>query len=71
MTKKGKVFAHPVDRAEIRTWDDEDDEFSRMLSRCTLIPTRMAHKQTLLDLGLREDYYALMNSMVMGNLPRM
>lgn len=42
-----------------------------MLNLCTLTTTRFTHTQTLLDLGIREDYYALMKSMGFGNLPMM
>lgn len=68
---KGKVVAHTADVANDRVWSFSYTLFSKMLGLSTFLPTRMTNEQTLNNLGLRDDYYSLMDLMGLGNLIRM
>lgn len=68
---KGKVIAHSAETARYRVWSSVYTSFVKLLSLCTLVPTRMIDEHTLQDSWLRDDYFLLMDSMELGNLPRM
>lgn len=63
---RGKTVSSSAEMAKDISWSFSYILFAKMLSLNTLVCTPL--EQTLIDFGLRDDYYYLMDSMGLGNL---